>query len=241
MHREHHRWHSPRLDREMRVIVYGHWGPPVIAFPTSGGDEREMEQQGMIAALADLLDQGRLKIFSAGSANHDSFYNRAAHPAHRSYVQAQFDAYIWHEVIPFVESECRTPGIAVTTMGASFGAYHAANTLLKHPAVVKRCFALSGVYDLRRFMDGYVDDNFYFNNPVDYVANLDDPAIRHHLASCDIHLATGSGPWEQSGPSYALSEVLARKGIAHHLDDWGPEGGHDWPYWHRQMRAYLGS
>lgn len=225
----------------MRVIVYGHWGPPVIAFPTSGGDEREMEQQGMIAALADLLDQGRLKIFSAGSANQDSFYNRAAHPAHRSYVQAQFDAYIRHEVIPFVESECRTPGIAVTTMGASFGAYHAANTLLKHPAVVKRCFALSGVYDLRRFMDGYVDDNFYFNNPVDYVANLDDPAIRHHLASCDIHLATGSGPWEQSGPSYALSEVLARKGIAHHLDDWGPEGGHDWPYWHRQMRAYLGS
>jgi len=29
--------------------------------------------------------------------------------------------------------------------------------------------------------------------------------------------------------------VLRNRGIAHHLDDWGPEGGHDWPYWHHQM------
>ena len=25
-------------------------------------------------------------------------------------------------------------------------------------------------------MDGYYDDNFYFNNPVDYMANQNDPA-----------------------------------------------------------------
>ena len=60
-------------------------------------------------------------------------------------------------------------------MGASLGAYHAANTLFKHPDVVKRCFALSGVYDMKRFMDGAYDDNFYFNNPVDYLANIDRP------------------------------------------------------------------
>jgi esterase/lipase superfamily enzyme len=241
MHRDHYRWHSPRLNREMAVLVYGHWGAPVLAFPTSGGDEREMEQQGMIDALGGALDAGRIKIFSVGSVNQESFYNRAAHPAHRSHVQAQFDAYIRHEVIPFIANHCQSPAIAMTTMGPSFGAYHAANTLLKYPDVVKRCFALSGLYDLRRFMDGHYDDNFYFNNPIDYAANLDDPSIRHHLSTCDIHLATGSGPWENSGPSYALSEVLSRKGIAHHLDDWGPEGGHDWPYWQRQMRAYLGA
>jgi hypothetical protein len=32
--------------------------------------------------------------------------------------------------------------------------------------------------------------------------------------------------------------------IAHHLDDWGPKGGHEWLYWHHQMlgireRAFL--
>ena len=74
--------------------------------------------------------------------------------------------------MPFVRSHCRSHGVGMWTMGASLGGYHAANTLLKHPDAVKRCFALSGVYDMKRFMLGDYDDNFYFNNPVDYCANL---------------------------------------------------------------------
>ena len=93
-------------------------------------------------------------------------------------------------------------------MGASFGAYHAANTLFKHPDVFKRCFAMSGVYDVRNFMDGIYDDNLYFNNPVDYLANLNDPWALDQLASCDIHIATGTGPWERPAPTYRLSEIL---------------------------------
>jgi enterochelin esterase-like enzyme len=23
------------------------------------------------------------------------------------------------------------------------------------------------------------------------------------------------------------------------LDDWGMQGGHDWAYWHHQMREYI--
>src|SRR2546429_5693679 len=38
--------------------------------------------------------------------------------------------------------------------------------------------------------------------------------------------------------SYRLSEVLSGKGIRHSLDNWGPQGGHDWPYWKHQMREY---
>jgi esterase/lipase superfamily enzyme len=74
---------------------------------------------------------------------------------------------------------------------------------------------------------------------VDYLANISDPWVLGQLAQCDIHIATGSGPWEHSGPSYRLSSILASRGIAHHLDDWGPDGGHDWPYWKNQMRQYI--
>ena len=42
---------------------------------------------------------------------------------------------------------------------------------------MKRCYALSGVYDLRDSMDGMYDHNFYFNNPVDYMANQHDPGF----------------------------------------------------------------
>ena len=82
------------------------------------------------------------------------------------------------------------------------------------------------------------DDNFYFNNPVDYVPNLSDPWTYVNLATCDIHIATGSGPYENSGPSYRFASLLKSKGIPHSLDDWGPKGGHDWPYWHHQMWSY---
>jgi esterase/lipase superfamily enzyme len=241
MHQEYHRWYTHRLGREMGVRVHGHYGPPAIVFPTSGGDEWEYDNQGMVAHLARHIDAGRVKLFCVNSVNNESWYNRGAHPRHRSYLQSMYDDYLSAEVFPFVESHCQTPGIGLTTVGASFGAYHAVNTLLKHPNRVKRALGQSGVYDVRRFMDGDYDDNCYFNNPVDYVANLSDQWYLNHLASCDIRLITGCGPWESSGPSYHLAELLRGRGIPVALDDWGPDGGHDWPFWKRQLDVYLGS
>ena len=223
----------------MGVVVYGHWGPPLLAFPTSHGDEWELERHGLIAAMAEFIDAGRVKVFCVGSNNHESFLDAGAHPFHRSWRQRVFDDYIRHEVVPFVHHHCQTPGISIATMGASLGAYHAANTLFRYPHLFKRCYALSGVYDLRRFMDGMYDDNFYFHNPVDYVANLSDGWTLDQLRSCEIRLATGSGPWERSGYTYEFSRILSSKGIRHFLDDWGPRGGHDWPYWQEMMREYL--
>jgi esterase/lipase superfamily enzyme len=239
MRREVHGWYSDRLGRFMRIVVLGHWGPPMIMFPTSGGNEEEYERQSLVGTIAEFIDAGRVKAFCVNTNHADSFANASAHPLHRSWMQRLYCDYIRQEVIPFVRDQCRSPDIAVWTMGASLGAYHAANTLFKYPDAVKRCFALSGVYDMKRFMSGAYDDNFYFNNPVDYLANTSDPWALGHLATCDIHIATGSGPWENSAESYRLSEVLWSRGIRHSLDDWGHMGGHDWPYWKHQMREYL--
>ena len=239
MHREYHQWHSERLGRDTGVAVYGHWGLPVLTFPTSGGDEWEMERMGLIEAVADHIDAGRAKLFCVGSNADQSFYNRQAHPFHRSWMQRMWDEYIHREVIPFIHSHCQGP-VSVATMGMSLGAYHAANTLFKHPHAVRACFALSGLYDMRRFMDGLSDENFYFNNPIDYIGGLTDHRLIASIGRCNIHIATGHGPWEQPAPSYDLSRALSYKGIAHHLDDWGPLGGHDWPYWKHMVWTYLG-
>src|SRR5215470_5901281 len=102
MKHEYHRWHSPRLGIELGVVVYGHWGPPLVGFPTSAGDEWELEGQGMIGALADFIDSGKLKFFTVNTINGLSFYNKDAHPFHRSYVQSVFDSYLREEVVPFI-------------------------------------------------------------------------------------------------------------------------------------------
>lgn len=236
---EHHSWHSPRLGHEMGVAVFGHYGLPMLAFPTSHGDEWELQRKGMLDVIGDVIDAGRIKVFCVGSNNSDSFLNTDAHPSHRSWRQRLFDEYLREEVIPFIHAHCQSPGIPITTMGASLGGYHAANTLFRYPHLVRRCYAMSGIYDLRRFMSGGWDENFYFHNPVDYMANLADPWLLEQLASCEIRLITGSGPHEESRYSYEMSAILSRKGIGHHLDDWGPRGGHDWPYWKDMLREYV--
>ena len=63
MRREVHRWYANRLGREMSVVVVGHWGPPMIMFPTSGGDEGEYERMGLIGAIGESIDAGRVKAF----------------------------------------------------------------------------------------------------------------------------------------------------------------------------------
>ena len=110
MKREYHRWYSQRLGMELGVVVYGHWGPPLLGFPTSAGDEWELEGQGLIGSLAPLIDAGRVKFFSMNSVNWAGLYNKSAHPFHRSYVQSQFDAYVREEVVPFISGQLPIAG-----------------------------------------------------------------------------------------------------------------------------------
>ena len=40
---------------------------------------------------------------------------------------------------------------------------------------------------------------------------------------------------------YCASFGFGYEGISHHLDDWDPKGGHEWPYWHNQMWEDVGA
>jgi len=47
---------------------------------------------------------------------------------------------------------------------------------------------------------------------------------------------------QRSDPGDCLElQCSPNGGIAHHLDDWGPKGGHEWPYWHHPMWEYAGA
>ncbi len=76
MNREYHRWHSHELGRDMEMLVFGHGGLPAIVFPTSQARFYEFEDQGMVAAVADKLEGGRLQLFCVDSVDSESWYNR---------------------------------------------------------------------------------------------------------------------------------------------------------------------
>ena len=43
------------------------------------------------------------------------------------------------------------------------------------PIMVSHMFSMSGAFRINSFMDGYYDDNVYFNNPVDFLPGTQSP------------------------------------------------------------------
>ena len=84
-----------------------------------------------------------------------------------------FDEYVREEVVPFVWANCQSHGHRHRRRPACRSARSTPPTRCSSTrtssSAATRC---PGVYDMKRFMDGMYDENFYFNNPVDYVPNL---------------------------------------------------------------------
>ncbi|MDQ3855534.1 MAG: alpha/beta hydrolase-fold protein [Chloroflexota bacterium] len=235
MNREYHRWYSPSLERDMELLIFGHAGARVLAFPTSRAHFYEWEDFGMVNAMRDYLDQGWFQLWCVDSVDAESWLAGWKHPADRAARHAQYDRYLVSEVVPLMAH--RNPHPYLITTGASFGAYHAANFAFKYPHLVGRMIGLSGWYDIRRFTGGYSDDNVYYNNPPDFLQGEHDPQRLDALKSQDIVLVVGRDDYMVHNNEH-LSSILWSKGIWHALRVW--DGWyHDWPYWHQMIRMYI--
>ena len=61
-----------RRDLEIgpaRAVAYGHWGRPLLVFPSELGKRWDWEGTGMIAALAPLVGAGRVKVYCVDGAD----------------------------------------------------------------------------------------------------------------------------------------------------------------------------
>lgn len=226
------------LASPMNLAIYGHFGVPVLIFPTASSDFEEYERMGMINALSSHIESGLVKLFCIDSINAESLCNEEISPRQRAARQALYDRYVREEIVPLIHHECGG-SLPIATAGASLGAFHAANTLLKHPSVFRWCICMSGLYDISRYFDGYFDENCYFNNPTSYLPGLTDPEIRAQLKRCSINIICGRGPWERLPWSKSFSDLLYSCQIGHNFDVWGSECAHDWPWWQKQMNLYL--
>lgn len=241
MQKEIFSWYSPALKEEMPVVSYGHYGFALLLLPTAGADYMEYERFGLIDAIAPFIERGKIRVFSVNSVNKQSWLNKEMWGAHKAIRHNEFNAYIHNEVVPFIKTNTsnETP---IIVCGASFGALHSMNLFLKRPDLIDGVIAMSGVYNLMEYTDGFYDEQVYYNSPAHYMPNLTD---NHYLdnirKSNHIHILTGSGPYEAPWAAREFSDVLHSKGINHELDDWGYEWKHDWPTWKAMLPHYLGT
>ncbi|TXB67610.1 esterase family protein [Phaeodactylibacter luteus] len=239
MNREIHAWHSPALNKQMEIAVYGHYGFALLMLPTAAADYLEYERFHLIDAISGPVNEGKAKVFSINSINAESWLNPDMHPRHKAIRHQQFNDYVVREVVPFIQ-QATSADTPIYTCGASLGALHAANLYFRRPDLFSGVIGMSGDYDLSTYTKGYHDQDVYFNSPVQYLPNLQDGQLLQQIRqSRHIHIVTGSGQWENPDASRRFSHILNAKGIPHELDVWGPDMPHDWDTWRKMLPYYL--
>jgi esterase/lipase superfamily enzyme len=232
-----------RRDLEVgpaRLIVYGHWGRPLLVFPSELGKRWDWEDTGMIGALEPLIAGGRAKVYCIDGADAWSWRADDVPLEERARRHADYENWIADSVAPFIHAD--TSGEIIVT-GASFGAYHAGNFALKRADLVPLAICMSGVYDVSVVGWGERGDSVYFNNPVDYVQNLHGDHLDWLRSRLSLVLVCGQGQWEDTTGALEstrqFASLLGEKGIPHELDLWGHDVPHDWPSWQKQIAHHL--
>lgn len=233
--------YSPAIGADGALIAYGHWGRPVLVFPSEQGHRWDFESNGMIESISALVEAGRVKIYSVDSFDRSS-WNAPLSLEDKARRHTLYEDWIVNQVVPWIHADCGGAHEIIVT-GCSLGAFHAANFALKRADLFPLAICLSGVYDVSHLAGGERGETFYFNNPVDYVANLQGDHLEWLRNRVRVLLVCGQGQWEDTtgalDSTKAFAALLADKGITHELDLWGRDVPHDWPSWRAQLTHHL--
>jgi len=219
-----------RREDDDGVLIFGHWGRPVLVFPSQERTRYEWEEHGMVGAVADLVDAGRVKLYCVDSWDSRTWHDDWLPREERALRHGAYERWLLEHVVPLIGSG------DIVTAGVSMGAFHAANLTLRRPDLFPLALCFSGIYDISGIGWGERGDAVYFNNPADFVSALDG-------SSASLLLVVGRGMWEDTTGAYEQTQrfasLLAAKGIRHELDVWGEESLHDWPAWRAQLAKHL--
>jgi esterase/lipase superfamily enzyme len=224
-----------------RVVVHGHYGRPVLAFPAENGSADDWESNGMVAAIGGLLEAGRVKLYCADSFDAHSWSNKAIPVEERARRHGDYERWILEDVVPFITHDA---GREVITVGCSLGAFHAVNFALKRADLFPLAIGLSGNYDPSSWHGwGQRGEAAYFNNPLDYGTHLRGSHLEWLRSRLSVLLVCGQGQWEDTTGSLdstnRLAGVLQEKGLRCELDLWGYDVPHDWSSWRDQLAHHL--
>jgi esterase/lipase superfamily enzyme len=232
------RWYSERLQYSIGMARWGHFGTPVLVFPTAGGDAEEIERQGLVGACWPLIEAGRVKLYSCDSVAGLAMVAKAGSPSYRMWLLNQFHDTVISELVPAIRADLGGQDVPIVTTGASIGAFNAVAALCRYPDVFRAAIGMSGTYRLQRFFDDQFSDDLYYASPISFLPGLEGAQL-DKLRDRFVLLAAGQGEWEDIGESWAMADALGEKGVPNRVDAWGSEWRHDWPTWHHMLPRYL--
>jgi esterase/lipase superfamily enzyme len=210
MRRQHVQLEAPMSRGSGDVLALGHYGRPVLAFPPAGGRAWEFDDNGMIDAVSDLLEAGRMKVYCVDGRETDDAPTRAA-----------YEAWVIDRVLPFVYADCGGP-LEVLTAGCADGAVTAVDLALRRADLFPVAIAMSGRYD---------------DEAVDAVARLGHDHV--DWLGGRLTVVLGVADDADTAAAEAFGERLADLGIRHELDRVPAGMPGSWPAWRHLAATHL--
>ncbi|MGB5274854.1 MAG: alpha/beta fold hydrolase [Flavobacteriaceae bacterium] len=225
-------YYSNILSRNINVEVTGHWGHPVLMFPSSGGQFTQNTDFGLNGSVMRFVDEGRIKLYNVETIDMLSFYADDLASEVKIHNYELYMQFLKEELIPYIQNECNTHRVAVA--GVSFGGYHAANTAFRYPDLVSHLFTMSGVFNIRNFTPLSDDLRIYLNCPDEFMQNAEGWQYHH------MQIVLSTSDWDSCQPkNQNMAGILEAKGIPYWYDEkkWIE---HDWPLWKMVFPEYIG-
>lgn len=241
MKRRHELIQSTAMGRRMNVWCFGHFGQPLLVFPSAAGFAHEWDVQGMVEILEPLIDAGRLKLYCPESNVSQAWTNKTEPLPIRMKAHLAYERFILDDMVPAIRRDCNSESIRIATSGCSLGAMYAANFTLKNPEIFNYALCLSGRYKATHFTGGQTSLEVYYNDPIAYVSNMKGETLERVQRHTFLSMVCGQGPWEEGciEETQLLCDIFEAKGIPHTRDIWGRDSAHQWDWWHRQAWYHL--
>lgn len=229
------KWRSPSLGKDMEICIYGESGTPILGLPTRGASQNQWEEFGMLRAISYQLSNGFNQVFCVDSVDEEGFLNENARPEQRIIRHQQYESYLIDEVVPFIFKKSTVNYLIIA--GVDLGGYHALNSALKHPELFGKAISISGIYDVRGFLNDFYNDDVYYNNPTDYVPNLNNQKLLNRIMDVNFRLVSYDSDERRDG-AIRMSNILRAKFIDHDLDIWGFED-EEWNLWPQMLKTHI--
>lgn len=232
---------SPALGRRAHVWTFGHFGRPVVVFPSNAGVAHEWRESGMVDALKPWIDAGRIKLYCPES-NISQTFSGEGRLDERMHRHAQYERFITEDLASFIREDCGAPRIRLTSAGCSMGAMYSALFALKYPELFRGALCMSGRYRGSEFVKGGgYTESMYFNDPLAFVPGLGGAALERVRRHTHLTLVVGRGAFEGRclPETVELGGWLKKKGVPTHVGVWGTDAKHDYAWWKKQVAHYL--
>ena len=235
-------WTTDRLPVPARLVRWGHFGVPVLLFPTAGGDLEELERFGLVGSLEPLIAAGRMKLYGLDGLSMRSWLRADANLAATLRWQSRYEEFLAAEVVPRIRADCLSETLEIVVAGCALGALSALATLCRHPQLFRAAVGLSGTYDLAALTRAPVAGEPPLPSPLRWLESAADapPAPLQRLRLRQVLLGSGEGEFETPLEAHRLARALAALGVPHSLELWGTGRDHDFSTWRQMLPEYLG-